>query len=238
MVLHGRAQSAASVTRSTGFLPLVQQGQAALMFPDGIGRSWNAGDGCCGPAATKRAADVQFIRAAVTQVVNDLPVDPARVYLVGYSNGGKLAYREACVEPGMFAAVATYGAVPLAPCESGPTTPFLLSVGQLDPVLPYGGSPHAHPAVPPVATAVGWLRTQDGCTSAAATWTLGSAVLRRWTGCRAGADVLFVRYPYVGHMWPTTATVGAGAATPVIWSFLAAHRLGGGPGTAPPPHAA
>ena len=45
---------------------------------------------------------------------------PARVYLVGYSNGGKLAWSLACGHPALFAAVATYGAVPLTPCPASP----------------------------------------------------------------------------------------------------------------------
>jgi poly(3-hydroxybutyrate) depolymerase len=87
---------------------------------DGEQRSWNAGDSCCGFAGSHLAPDVPFVAAIVTDAVRRWPIDAARVYLVGYSNGGKLAYSSMCAHPTLFAAVATYGAVPLVPCNREP----------------------------------------------------------------------------------------------------------------------
>lgn len=223
VVLHGRGQSPQTVIQQTGFLGLVRQGRAALAFPDGIGRSWNAGDGCCGVAGARGSQDPAFVAAVVAAALRNLPVDAARVYLVGYSNGGKLAYTTVCAHPSLFAAVATYGSVPLTPCRGGPPRPFLLAAGGLDPILPFAGAAHAHPALPPVRTAVGWLREQDGCTGTPTTQTVGTATIQRWTTCRAGSGVTFVLYPRSGHAWPGTGVVGGpAAAATLMWSFLTA----------------
>jgi polyhydroxybutyrate depolymerase len=119
-VLHGRGQSEPAVLSQTGFFELVQQRQTVLVLPDGEQRSWNAGDSCCGFAGSHLAPDVPFVAAIVTDAVRRWPIDAARVYLVGYSNGGKLAYSSMCAHPTLFAAVATYGAVPLVPCNREP----------------------------------------------------------------------------------------------------------------------
>ncbi|MBV9729817.1 MAG: hypothetical protein JO309_10530, partial [Pseudonocardiales bacterium] len=128
IVLHGRGQSGSTAASQSGFLGLAKQRQAVLVFPDGEQRSWDAGHGCCGPAGSRRVPDVPFVAAIVADAVRRWPVDVERVYLIGYSNGGKLAYSAVCAHPRLFAAVATYGAVPLSPCPpSTPPVPFLLA---------------------------------------------------------------------------------------------------------------
>jgi polyhydroxybutyrate depolymerase len=58
-------------------------------------RFWNATDGCCAPAGST-VDDVGFLRAVVEDVNSQHPVDPARRYFFGYSNGGFMAARLAC----------------------------------------------------------------------------------------------------------------------------------------------
>jgi polyhydroxybutyrate depolymerase len=169
IVLHGRGQSGSVVASQTGFLGLVEQRRVILVAPDGEQRSWNAGHGCCGVAGSRRIPDIPFVAALVADAVRRWPVDAERVYLVGYSNGGKLAYSEVCAHPTLFAAVATYGAVPLSPCQPGAAAvSFLIAAGTADQVLPFHGKPGGHPPLPAVPQAVAWLRTQDGCPGTAA----------------------------------------------------------------------
>lgn len=225
IVLHGRGQSGSAAVSQTGFLGLAEQRRAVLVFPDGEQRSWDAGHGCCGVAGSRRAPDVSFVAAIVADAVHRWPVDVERVYLVGYSNGGKLAYSAVCAHPKLFAAVATYGAVPLSPCPPGtPPVPFLLAAGAADPVLPFHGRPIGHPPLPAVPQAVDWLRTQDGCRTRAQTARDGSAVLQRWADCAGGTDVESVIYPGWGHAWPTArASGGSPAAATLMWAFLSRH---------------
>lgn len=228
VVLHGRGQSWRTAVEQSGFLSLARRRQAVLVFPDGVGRSWNAGDGCCGLAARKGLPDVAFVTSVLSDALHRLPVDPSRVYLVGYSNGGKLAYSLNCQHPTMFAALATYGSAPLAACPAGtPPTPFLIAAGQKDLILPYNGAPKAHPPTPSIRTALAWLRAQDGCTGGPRAVTTGHVVHQDWTRCRAGAEVESVVYTDVGHNWPGTPRVGAPAVSSLMWEFLTRHRLPG-----------
>ncbi|MGB6163025.1 MAG: PHB depolymerase family esterase [Pseudonocardiaceae bacterium] len=225
VVLHGRGQSRSAAASQTGFLGLAEQQQVVLVFPDGERRSWDAGHGCCGFAGSRRAPDVPFVAAIVADAAHRWPIDAKRVYLVGYSNGGKLAYSVVCAHPTLFAAVATYGAVPLAPCEPGtPPVPFLLTAGTADRVLPFHGRPLGHPPLPAVPQAVAWLRTQDGCSATARAGRDGSALLQRWAACAGGADVESVVYPGWGHAWPAArASGGSPAAATLMWAFLSRH---------------
>ncbi|MCE3555681.1 hypothetical protein LWC33_30085 [Pseudonocardia sp. RS11V-5] len=107
IVLAGRGEGGWTALRTTGFLPLARSGRAVLAYPDGVGRSWNAGAGCCGLAGRQRPPDTAFVAAVAATSVRDLPIDPSRIYLAGYSNGGKLAYSVLCADPARYAGVAT-----------------------------------------------------------------------------------------------------------------------------------
>lgn len=231
VMLHGRAETMAQAMATSGFLPLARQGSAVLIFPVGVAGSWNATLGCCGTAGALGLPDISFVAAAVADAAARLPVDPARVYLVGYSNGGKLAYSEVCAHPRLFAALATYGSVPLAPCAAGtPPVSYLLAAGSADPVLPFRGRPAGRPPLPAVPRALEWLRGQDGCAAAAATSPVGRVEVTRWAGCREGAEVVSVVYPGRTHAWPTAGSVGqAAAASTVMWTFLSHHARGRAP---------
>jgi polyhydroxybutyrate depolymerase len=228
VVLHGRGQTWRTVVDQTDFLGLARRRQAVLVFPDGVGRSWNAGGGCCGLAARQKLPDVAFVASVLADALRRLPVDPTRVYLVGYSNGGKLAYSLNCTHPKMFAALATYGSAPLAACPAGTApTPFLIAAGQWDTVLPYAGAAKAHPPTPSIRTALTWLRAQDGCTGVPTTVTTGHVVQQDWTRCKGGSEVQSAMYTDVGHTWPSTPKGGSPSVSNLMWQFLITHRLPG-----------
>ncbi|MGH3673000.1 MAG: alpha/beta hydrolase family esterase [Pseudonocardiaceae bacterium] len=222
IVLHGRGQSARGAMRDTGFLALAEQRRAVLVYPDGQHRSWDAGHGCCGFAGTRDTPDVAFVTALVADAERRWPIDAGRVYLVGYSNGGKLAYTTLCAHPSLFAAVATYGAVPLAQCGPGtPPVPVLLAAGTADRVMPFQGKPSGNPPLPSVPQALEWLRAQDGCPAAAPTSRAGSAEIQRWVGCRNKTEVESVFYTGRGHPWPNAQGKAASPAVAgVMWTFF------------------
>jgi polyhydroxybutyrate depolymerase len=233
VVLHGRGQSVRSVIDQGDLVGLVRQRRAVVAYPDGVGRSWNAGGGCCGVAAARGTPDVAFVEAVVVDALRVLPVERMRVYLVGYSNGGKLAYSLACSRPTLFAAVATYGAVPVAACPAGhPPVPVLLAVGARDGVLPFAGAPRAHPPLPSDRSALGWLRAEDGCADTPTVSAAGRATVQRWSDCAPGGAVESVVYPRAAHAWPSGTT--GPTLTALVWDFFTRHPAGPpGPADAP-----
>lgn len=231
MVLHGRLMNPTSVAAQTGFLPLAQQGKAVLVYPAGYQRSWNAG-GCCGRAAAANINDTAFLAAVVADVMRHYSIDSTRSYLVGFSNGGRMAFTEVCAQPTLFAAFATYAAVPTRPCANTQTpVPALISTGTADPLL--AGMNTHRSATDEINAAVATWRSRDGCSAASTTSTVPPARLTTWSDCRGSSAVQEVLYRGLGHSWPrathmhgpaNTAVGPAAAAATVMWNFLAAHR--------------
>eukprot|EP00927_Polykrikos_kofoidii_P047122 TRINITY_DN41204_c0_g1_i1.p1 TRINITY_DN41204_c0_g1~~TRINITY_DN41204_c0_g1_i1.p1 ORF type:complete len:507 (+),score=103.82 TRINITY_DN41204_c0_g1_i1:101-1522(+) len=75
------------------------------------GRVWNSGS--CGDfASVQKVDDVGFVLDVVKEVVANHSADPARIFLVGISNGGSMVVRMICEHPEVFAgAVSLHGSL-------------------------------------------------------------------------------------------------------------------------------
>lgn len=231
IVLHGRGISAQEESIRTGFLPYAERGEADVVYPAGVAESWNAGHGCCGVAGKEGVSDVAFISSVVTDAAHYFEADSRRIYLVGYSNGAKLAFSTVCAHPGVFAAMATYGGVPLAEC--GDTTPIsaLIAAGTEDPLVK---AEHSSPSASvALENTVAQWRSRSACTTPATKHT-GPLTLTTWTGCKAGTEVAAGLYQGLTHYWPVASHTGApfttvvgadAAASTVMWDFLSTKHL-------------
>jgi poly(3-hydroxybutyrate) depolymerase len=95
IVLHALYEDTAGAAATTGFDALSDRDGNLVAYPEGIRRSFNAGL-CCGQAVTYDVDDVEFL----SDVVADLRSrGAARIAVVGFSNGGMMAYRLACARP-------------------------------------------------------------------------------------------------------------------------------------------
>jgi polyhydroxybutyrate depolymerase len=223
VLLHGRGMTPAGIATASGLLGAER---AVVVLPAGYRRSWNAG-GCCAAARAAHVDDVTFLTRVVGQVLADTPdADGHRVFLAGYSNGGRLAYRVACRRPRLFTAVAAVEAVSVDPCPAvAAPVPLIVVTSTGDPLLRQtAGAPRsvvegvAQPSVD--ATVAAW-RSLDHCGPTAPDERVGVLVARRWVACGNGATVELDRYAGGSHHWPL-----GGALTPAaqdrIWSFFRA----------------
>lgn len=214
VVLAGIAAPIDNEVQRDRFIPYVNAGMAELVYPVGIGESWNA-IGCCGRAASQNVDDIAFMRALVAQV------DPGHehpIYLVGYSNGGRLAYRLACDDPGIFDATAVVKAMPMPGCEvTQPLT--ILQIDSLDDtaVAFQPGDPGKES--PDATTEVGILRGADGCALRSAVSTYPAMTFTTWDHCASGNRVGFAVWDTGGHNFPPPKGTTPGAAS-VIWAFF------------------
>lgn len=83
-----------------------------VAFPNGTSRfprqhlaTWNAGN-CCGSARDKNVDDVGFVRQVIADIQRQVPIDRARIFATGMSNGGMMSYRLACEAADIIRAVA------------------------------------------------------------------------------------------------------------------------------------
>ena len=220
VVLEGRGEPLGKEEIRDGLLPLVAKGQAYVIYPIGIGRSWNAG-ACCGVAHLTGVDDLSFLRDVLSIVGAGKSV--STVLLAGFSNGGRMAYRLMCASPGPVSALAVVDAVPVADCPPGPPVPLLQVAGTQDGFVSYDATVPPHVLGSFVeASATGqvaaWV-ARNGCTGPGVTQTVGTLRLQAWTRCAAGSAVQFATYVGEGHFWPQGGP-GTPPASQVVWLFF------------------
>lgn len=113
------------------------------VYPDGVGRSWNCSDRCCGYSNARNIDDVGFIRDVMTDVGRKYSVDEKKRYAVGMSNGGMMAYSLAINAPDVFAAIGVNaGSMDQIPSRPiGIRVPVIHFHGEDDTNMPINGGP-------------------------------------------------------------------------------------------------
>jgi polyhydroxybutyrate depolymerase len=222
VVLHGRDMTPDGMLHITGLAPAA--GNAVLVYPSGYRWSWDAG-GCCGSAHRAGVDDVAFIHAVVHDVLASIPAaDPFKVYAVGFSNGGRMAYRLACDLPGTFAGMAAVEAVPVMNCPHLHPLDVEIIAQRLDPLLTIGDAPQKTMQgylEPTVASTVMTWRGLDHCLIPGSVTTEGRATITTWS-CGAGTRLQYTIYTRGAHRWPTGGGPTPGG-TRVILGFFQPH---------------
>ena len=213
VVLAGISAPISSEITRDFFVPYANAGMAELVYPDGYRESWNAG-GCCGYAYYDHVDDVAFLKALAARI------DPGHVhplYLVGYSNGGRMTYRMACSAPGVYDAYAIVKADPQPGCDvSKPTT--IMQVASLnDYAVPYKQG-ETGKETPPATVQIARLESAGKCGASVMTDQSGWLNYTEW-GCADDTRVAFAVYASGVHAFPPPEKYEP-AASAVIWSFF------------------
>jgi polyhydroxybutyrate depolymerase len=182
VVLHGRGGTGADM-RSLGFDDLAERDGAVVAYPQGLGRSWNAGR-CCGTAQSDGVDDLGFLDELVATLVRDDGVDPRRVYAVGFSNGGHLSYAWACAG-GALAGIAPVAGSLTGDCADPTPVSVLAVAGTADRAVPMAGVPSLGKASLDASLAP-FVRV--GACGSPTTRSDGAATLTTWD-CAGGRTV-------------------------------------------------
>ncbi len=210
LVLHGYGASGLVQSAFLGVEARATQYGYVTLAPDGTrdpGGSlfWNATPACCDFGNVK-VDDVAYLTGLIDAAIKDLAVDPARVYVVGHSNGGFMAYRLACEKSEKITAIAVIaGATNPDPTVCG--TPKAVNVlhihGTNDDTIKYDGgtltiSGFGGAAYPSAKDSMSQWLTRNGCgTTSTSTGTgdfdmsvAGEETERlSYTGCPSGIVV-------------------------------------------------
>ena len=149
--LHG-VGSTGKIIRDTIALDLVTTSNPVIaVYPEGSGteretiQSWNA-DRCCSPSNNEPGyiRDVDFISIIISNLEKNYLIDLSRVWVVGYSNGGMMAYRLACEIPDQITGIAVgAGAVTVGTCAPPRAVNVIHLHGEQDSKVPVlGGGPY------------------------------------------------------------------------------------------------
>ncbi len=165
-----------------------------------------------------------YVRDVIAHVAARVCTDEARVYVTGFSGGGRMTSLLACQLGSRIAAIAPVSGLRFpGPC-SGRPVPVLTFHGLADPQNPYDG--HA------AGRGAEWL---ESVPDALASWARhnsckGEAILDdppgplstlRYERCGDGIEVRMIRIDGLGHTWTKQEVDTTG----VMWQFFKSHRL-------------
>jgi polyhydroxybutyrate depolymerase len=243
--LHGTGGSAERQELLTGMSAvadeerfLVAGGMAKYIFPDGrmAGNvTWNVN------LVPDEVNDVDYVLAAIDAVDRKVPVNRKRVYVTGFSGGGRMSSRLACELSDRVAAVAPVSGVQFPDdCQPVRQIPLITFHGVMDPLNTYHGAadPERNSSwVMGVESAVANWAGNNGCGGQAIADKITDEITRfSYRNCTDGADVTLYRIGNGGHNWPGSPTAAlrparAGItnmdinASRVIWKFFELHPL-------------
>jgi poly(3-hydroxybutyrate) depolymerase len=198
-VLHGFGGTASfikSYSRVEDELQRLGNVNAVVVYPNGSGaeaglpQSWNAGN-CCPFAIYEPVDDVAFFDALITKLGKQYNIDPQRVWVLGHSNGGMMAYRLACELSDKVSAIGVAaGALMVDTCT--PTRPVsaLHVHGEADLVVPLAGGVTAGLEFPSAQTSIQRFAESQSC-----------SVKSSITTCPNGATVELVTNRSWPHDW-------------------------------------
>jgi polyhydroxybutyrate depolymerase len=260
LAFHGGGGNAEGFKDYAGLDALADRERFIVLYPNGTGVLPNRlltfnGGGCCGYAADRNVDDVGFAMAAVDDLARRTPVDRARIYATGHSNGAIMAYRLAAERSEAIAAIVPVAgamnvssfspARPVAVMHiHSVDDPRALYGGGLGPPFPGTSNRETHVAVQVALDR--WIRA-NGCATAPRVGETRSgragspdashtATRLAWSPCRDGAEVVHWKLTGAGHGWPGQARGGlreglVGPQTTIIdaaaeaWAFASRFRL-------------
>lgn len=146
VMLHGLGGSGADIARDSDWPQFAEQRRFAWLAPSGAQdrqgrRFWNAGASCCNFDGVP-VDHVAALRSVIEHVLLTAPIDPQRVFVGGFSNGGFMAHRFGCEAPDLVRGIVSVsGSGPLEPvaCRTPSSLRVLQIHGDADPIVPYGG---------------------------------------------------------------------------------------------------
>jgi polyhydroxybutyrate depolymerase len=235
-MLHGLGGSGAEMLAELGAEGLGEREGIFVVAPDGAmdregRRFWNAGGACCNFDRTP-IDDVARLRVLLDTWRARPEIDPARVYLAGFSNGGFMAHRLACAAGDRLAAFASLAGAEVDEAGRPPCGPALPAAalevhGDRDPIVRHAGgrvfeSPALAPHLSAPATARRWAE-RLGCTLAPAAPLDLDPLL---PGAETRVDRCSPGGRGVAELW-TVVGMGHQIVTPGVmqetWRFLARH---------------
>src|ERR1700726_969965 len=147
IVLHGSVMDGDMMRKWTGyeFDQWADRKGFVVVYPDGYKHNWNdCHKDATFPAKLENIDDMGFIHALIARMAQEHGIDTKHVFVLGYSNGGQMAFRLAIETPDELAGVTALGASLPTPdtsscAQQGRTARVMLANGTLDPITPYEG---------------------------------------------------------------------------------------------------
>lgn len=244
IVFHGGGQNASNTPRMTGMSTKADRENFIAVYPNGSGQqsderffTWNSGN-CCTYAMKNNIDDVKFIDNLIDGLSAMLPVDPARVYATGISNGGMMSYLVGCRLSSKIAAIAPVaGAMGMETCNPSSPVSVIIFHGTDDEYVLYNGGISLKQVDRPLRTdkpvsyAVDFWVRNNGCSETPLKETTGNVIKDTYSGGKNGTAVVLYTILDGKHAWPGGLSAWLGGdepttqiyATDLMWQFFKEH---------------
>jgi polyhydroxybutyrate depolymerase len=235
LAFHGTGESGAEFRNSAGLDAVAAREGWLVAYPDAAVGNW-AEDCGCTAADRAQVNDTGLVARLIDSVAARFPVDRARVFATGFSQGGLFVHRLACQMAGRVAAVVSVAApmsAELAP-RCAPERPVSVMVvqGTLDDAYPYEGRGRGQRAVLGARPTAAFWRTVNGCPADGLGRTLpdtvddGTTVLEeRWPGCAQAAEVALLTVEGGRHAWRLSADLSTADVVAAFFRRATPRRL-------------
>lgn len=206
ITIHGFAQWPANQMNVSQWNPIADREGFIVVYPSGTGfpKRWQAFPQEPGDSLK----DVIFIADLIESLSAQYNIDPARIYVNGLSNGGRMTFLLGCELTDRIAATGTVAGafvLPFEECSPSRPMPLIAFHGTADPIVPFNGGPSGGFDIP-FPYIPDWMRTRaelNGCDTTPDTLpATGSVSGVRYTGCSDDAEVVFYTIEGGGHTWP------------------------------------
>jgi len=142
LAFHGAYSNALQMRQGTNFDKETADEGYIVVYPESKVENWNEGCECNKPHRLG-IDDVKFIDDLITHLNTAYNIDIARIYLVGFSQGGLFAHYLACELSETVTAIAVVAATMSLPvfnnCTPAKNTSVLMIHGTADEALPWEG---------------------------------------------------------------------------------------------------
>lgn len=193
--------------------------------------------------------DVGFIEKLIADLEAEFNIDPNRIYVSGFSNGGFMSQKLVCELENTFAGIGTLGSTRgtdvLDQCVTAQNIPMLFMLGDADSFVPYeGGTVANNPShIEGIESLVDYWIGNNACLTSndgvdlpdTDTKDNSTVTFFDYTDCDCNANIGFYMINGGGHTWPGVENTSyeeiAGEtnkdinASSVLWAFFSQHEL-------------
>lgn len=216
LALHGGGANASRFADRMGLVNMAEKYGMILVVPQALGRpgakrgggSWNANSITpSGYAENTGINDIGFVDALLRSAQGTYSVDPSRVYAMGFSKGGMMAYHAACVLPGRIKAIAAVSATLSARNCPNPQGVSVLHIhGTNDQNVPFNGGVGEFTGGkgnwPAVQRGLQMFSNGNQCSSQPQSTRLSSDTSCTINTCGNNQEVQLCLVQGGGHAWP------------------------------------
>jgi polyhydroxybutyrate depolymerase len=165
VALHGYTSDAKELETYLRLTPESDRRGFVYAYPEGStddrgDRFWNATDACCA-FSSPEPDDSRYLGELISTIQGSYRIDRARVYLIGHSNGGFMAFRMACDHADQITAIVSLNGASwndAARCRPSEPVSVLAIHSSTDETVAFGGGTIDGAAYPSAATTVAqWL---------------------------------------------------------------------------------